>query len=144
MFWMMIVAVKVKYPAVLYSEKFISTHRWKPNTSLRSYLDRKGFIGNVIIDSVGNQFVIKDVGVQGVAFPSWHNLHHKDKIMRIKLICEWQRKMTFDEVRYEINDLFERHPKWWTKARKEHLKELWASAASIKQLVDMGYASGNP
>lgn len=141
---MRIAAVKIKYPVVAYSDRFITSRKKNRKYSLKSYLDSAGFVGNLVIDSAGHQFRITDVTVLGRAFAPWHNWFNDDKIMRISITYEFIRQMTFDEVRDEILGLFERHPRWASAAAKRHMRDLLFSAETIQGMVGLSYAYGNP
>lgn len=134
----------IKYPIVIYSERYISTHSKERHTSLASYINLGGYVGDSIIDSLGNQFVVKDVILQGEAFAPWHNWFNKDKYVKIRFLNEFKKQLTFNEVLYEIKTLFDRHPKWCSLQAREHLSQLWSEALSVEQLVGMGYAYGRP
>jgi len=76
--------------------------------------------------------------------PLFISLAAGDRVIKIQLDLVYLKTLSFDEIYQEIDELFARHPKWMSKSRKAYVFKLMAKSNSIKELVSIGLAHGNP
>ena len=140
---------QLKFPVISYDERSISTHRRRYNltSSIESYVDKGGFLGRKIIDSSGLQFEIIGLERRGwsifnLLHPLFISIADGDRMIKIRLNIVYLQTLNFGEVYQEIDELFERHPRWLSKQRKSYLDDLMNESTSIKELITRGFAHG--
>lgn len=142
---------QLKFPVISYDERSISTHRRRFNltSSIESFVDKGGFLGEKIIDSSGRKYEIVGVRKEGwsifnLLHPLFIVIEPGDKIVKIRLELAHLEVLKFAGVYQEIHELLARHPEWMPGYQKTHTHKLLEKANSIEDLISIGFADGNP
>ncbi len=140
---------QLKFPVISYDERSISTHRrqYELKSSLESYVDKGGFLSSKIIDSSGRQYKIVGLTKKGWSLfnllsPLFISLTKGDRVIKIRLDLTYLRVLNFEEVYQEVDELFDRHPRWLSKQRKAYLTKLMTNSNSIKEMISKGFSHG--
>lgn len=137
---------KLEYPILTYSSNHIRGNIQNERIfcrSLLSYLERGGFIGDLVVDANGKQYEIIDVIRKGTVFAPMYHLFNTDKYLKIEFVLKENPIIEFETLKTKLMHMIISNRGW--RSYGESKSEIEARFKQIKSFGDLtshGFASG--